>query len=70
MTHLTHPRDFLFREPDLKRKDVTAGWRKIVECGYWPDGDRLADRAGTLLFDAMVKQASQALTDAIDVYAE
>ena len=62
------PSGFLFREPDLKPKDVTGGWQKIVECGYWPDGDRLADRAGTLLFEAMTKQASQALMDAIDVY--
>ena len=64
------PSGFLFREPTLKRNDVIAGWRKIVECDYWPEGDRLTDRAGTLLFDQMVEQASQALLDAIDVYTQ
>ena len=62
------PSGFLFREPNLKRKDVMAGWRKIVDCDYWPNGDRLADRVGTVLFDQMVEQASQAILDAIEVY--
>ncbi len=62
------PTGFLFREPALKRKDVVAGWRKIIDRGYWPEGDRVADRVGTLLFDAMVEQAAQAMTDAIDLY--
>ena len=63
------PSGFLFREPALKRKDVVAGWQKIIDCGYWPEGDRVADREGTLLFDGMVDQAVQAMTDAIDLYA-
>jgi glycogen synthase len=63
------PSGFLFREPALKRNDVVAGWRKIIDRGYWPEGDRVADREGTLLFDAMVDQAAQAMTDAIDLYA-
>ena len=45
-----------------------AGWRTIVDCAYWPAGDRVADRAGTSLFDAMVEEASRALHDAIDLY--
>ena len=67
-TTLEAPTGFLFREPALKRNDVVAGWRKIIDREYWPDGDRVADREGTLLFDAMVDQAAQALTDAIDLY--
>lgn len=68
-TSFEAPSGFLFREPGLKRNDVVAGWRKIIDREYWPDGDRVADREGTLLFDAMVDQAAQALTDAIDLYA-
>jgi glycogen synthase len=62
------PSGFLFREPALKRTDVVTGWRKIIDRGYWPEGDRVADRQGTLLFDGMVDQAAQAMIDAIDVY--
>ena len=62
------PTGFLFREPDLKHKDQVGGWRRIVECGYWPKGDRLKDRKGTLLFEGMVDQAAQAIADAIDLY--
>lgn len=62
------PSGFLFREPKLTRKDTLAGWRKIVECGYWPKGNRVIDRKGTLLFDAMVTQAAQAMMDAIELY--
>ena len=69
-----HPRNapptgFLFREPDLPLDDLVAGWRTIVDCAYWPVGDRVADRSGASLFDAMVEEASQALQDAIDLYA-
>ena len=62
------PSGFLFREPDLPLADVEAGWRTIVDCAYWPAGDRVADRAGTPLYDAMVRQAAWALLDAIDLY--
>ena len=67
---LGDPSGFLFREPGLKPKDIAAGWRKIVKCGYWPGGNRVSDREGTVLFDAMVDQAAQALSDAIDMYAQ
>lgn len=64
------PSGFLFREPDLKRKDVRAGWRRIVACAYWPKGNRMLDRKGTLLFDAMVDQAARAIKDAIELYTQ
>jgi glycogen synthase len=70
-----HPRNappsgFLFREPNLSRAEVEAGWRTIVACAYWPGGDRVADRVGTPLFDAMVEQAVHAFRDAIDLYTD
>ena len=64
------PTGFLFHEPALKRNDVVAGWRKIIDRGYWPGGDRVADREGTILFDAMVGQAAQAMMDAIELYGQ
>jgi glycogen synthase len=69
-----HPRNappsgFLFREPDLPDADVEAGWRTIVDCAYWPTGDRVADRVGTPLFDAMVEEATRAFLNAIELYA-
>ncbi|MFQ5570195.1 MAG: glycogen/starch synthase, partial [Rhodothermales bacterium] len=66
------PTGFLFREHALRSHDEVQGWRHIAACGYWhqnPKGDRIADRTGTLLFDAMVKSAAQALQDAIDLYS-
>lgn len=65
------PSGFLFREPDLPHDDVLAGWQKIVDCAYLrsePRGDRIADRRGTLLFEAMVQEAAWALQDAIHLY--
>lgn len=65
------PTGFLFREPRLPPHVEAQGWRTIVECGYWtqtPKGDRIADRRGTLLFDAMVHHAAQAIQAAIDFY--
>lgn len=62
------PTGFLFRETDMPPDVLESGWRKILTCGYWPLGDRLDDRRGTPLFDAMVKAATQAFLDAIDLY--
>jgi glycogen synthase len=59
----------LYREPSVP--DVVQGWKKIVDCDYWdqePRGDRIEDRRGTPLFDAMVTSAAWALQDAIDLY--
>ena len=64
------PTGFLFRERKLKRKDVITGWQQILKCGYWPKGDRVFDREGTLLFDAMVEQAAQAMMDAINLFTK
>jgi glycogen synthase len=64
------PSGFLFREPDLPVAEVTAGWRRIVDCAYWPGGDRVADRLGTPLFDAMVGEAAGAFLDAIGLYVD
>ena len=67
-TDQLHPSGFLFREPDLPESDFDVGWRTIVNCAYWPDGDRLAERMTTRLFRAMVDEAAVALSDAIDLY--
>lgn len=66
------PSGFLFREPDLPYAEVIAGWQKIVDCAYLrsePRGDRVADRRGTPLFEAMVQEAAWALQDAIDFFS-
>ncbi|MGB0910965.1 MAG: glycogen/starch synthase [Nitrospirales bacterium] len=63
------PSGFLFREPDLPLTQIISGWKNIVECDYGPDSDRVTSRVGTPLFDAMVEQAAQALTDAITLYS-
>jgi glycogen synthase len=63
------PTGFLFRELSVLNQE--QGWRKIVDCAYWhqnPRGDRINDRKGTPLFDAMVQSAAWALQDAIDLY--
>lgn len=60
------PTGFLYREPSVP--DVVADWQTIVACDYWPGGDRIEDRRGTPLFDAMVQRAAWALQDAIDLY--
>jgi glycogen synthase len=60
------PTGFLYREPSVP--DVMADWQKIVECSYWPGGDRIEARKGIPLFDAMVQRAAWALQDAIDLY--
>jgi glycogen synthase len=60
------PTGFLYREPSVP--DVVADWQKIVECSYWPGGDRIEARKGIPLFDAMVQRAAWALQDAIDLY--
>jgi glycogen synthase len=65
----SEPTGLLYREPSVP--DVVQGWKKIVDCDYWdeePRGDRIEDRRGTPLFDAMVTSAAWALQDAIDLY--
>jgi glycogen synthase len=63
------PTGFLFREPSsVNEKD---GWQKIIDCKYWnltPKGDRVEDRRGIPLFDAMAQRAAWAFQDAIDLY--
>lgn len=63
------PSGFLFREPLVVNE--AQGWRRIIECGYWqrsPKGNRVEDRMGIPLFDAMAQRASWAFQDAIDLY--
>lgn len=73
LTHAFHtdhdpPTGFLFRERRLSPVKMKDGWRKILDCAYWPDGDRLQERLRIPLFDAMVTAASQAFRDAIEVF--
>jgi glycogen synthase len=63
------PTGILFREPAVP--DVVQGWQQIVDTAYWhqtPRGDRVEDRRGTPLFEAMVQRAAWALQDAIELY--
>jgi glycogen synthase len=65
----SEPTGFLFREPSIP--DPVRDWQRIVDCGYWQQstkGDRIEDRKGTPLFEAMVQRAAWALQDAIDLY--
>ena len=41
----------------------------IVECGYWPDEDRVVHRLTIPFFRAIVRQANQALRDAMTLYS-
>jgi glycogen synthase len=74
VVHLFHaldraPTGFLFHEPAVPRE--VEGWQKIVDCDYAraePMGDRIDDRRGIPLFDALVQRAAWALQDAIDLY--
>jgi glycogen synthase len=61
------PTGFLFREHDLPWEDRVSGWRAIVACAYEP-GDRVEQRSGIPLFDAMVGEAAAAFRDAIALY--
>ena len=47
---------------------VESGWKSILGCKYWPNGNRLLDRKGILLFESMVESTSQAIMDAIDIF--
>ena len=49
---------------------IESGWKSILACKYWPDGNRLEERKGIPLFESMVESASQALRDAIAVYSK
>jgi glycogen synthase len=65
----SEPSGFLFREPSVP--DPLQDWQRILECGYWQGsikGDRIQDRRGIPLFEAMVQRAGWALQDAIDLY--
>jgi glycogen synthase len=76
LVSLFHDRDcpptgFLFREPTVP--DPVRDWRWIVECAYWqqtPKGDRIENRRGLPLFEAMVQRAAWALQDAIELYRQ
>jgi glycogen synthase len=66
----SEPTGFLYREPSVP--NPVQDWQKIVACAYWhqePRGDRIDDRRGTPLFDAMVQSTAWALQDAMDLYA-
>lgn len=63
-----HPTGFLFRESGLTVKETAQGWREILDCAYWPGGDRLKDRLPIPLFRSMVQAAEGALSGAIDLY--
>lgn len=63
------PTGFLFREPAVP--DPVHDWQWIVDCAYWqqtPKGDRVDNRKGVPLFEAMVQRAAWALQDAIELY--
>ena len=63
------PTGFLFSEPAAL--DRREWWQKIIDCDYWTDhakSDRVLDRKGIPLFDAMVQRAAWALQDAIELY--
>ena len=62
------PTGFLFREAGLSAQKTALGWRDIVDCAYWPDGERLKQRLAIPLFRAMVQAAEGAFHDAIDLY--
>ena len=66
---VSEPSGFLFREPSVP--DPVQDWQRILECGYWQGrlkGDRIQDRRGIPLFEAMVQRAAWVLQDAIDLY--
>jgi glycogen synthase len=66
---ISEPTGYLYREPSVP--NVVQSWQKIIACDYWqqePRGDRIDDRRGTPLFDAMVQSAAWAMQDAIDLY--
>jgi glycogen synthase len=66
---LAEPTGFLYREPAVP--DAVGDWQHLVACAYWQipvKGDRIEDRRGVPLFEAMVQRAAWALQDAIDLY--
>lgn len=62
------PTGFLFHESGLGPEETEQGWREILECAYWPDGDRLQERMPIPLFRSMVQAAEGALSRAIELY--
>lgn len=62
------PTGFLFRESGLGVKEAAQGWSAILDCAYWPGGDRLQERMQIPLFRSMVQAAEGALRNAIELY--
>lgn len=62
------PTGFLYHEAKLNVKTTEHGWRAILECGYWPRQDRVAERSSIPVFQSMVEQAATALQDAMELY--
>ena len=62
------PTGFLFRESGLGVKKAAQGWSAILDCAYWPGGDRLQERMQIPLFRSMVQAAEGALSNAIELY--
>jgi hypothetical protein len=61
----------LYREPD-DDPDAVTHWNAFNDVGYLspPRRSRVAERKQYRLFTAMTEALEQALTDAVDVYAE
>jgi len=62
------PTGFLFRESGLGTRETARGWREILACGYWPEGDRLTERLEIPLFRSLVQAAEGAMREAIELY--
>ncbi len=62
------PTGLLYRERNLDAEHTERDWRAILNCGYWPRHDRVAERSSIPVFQSMVKQAARALQDAVELY--
>ncbi len=62
------PTGFLYRERTFNAKHTEDDWRKILDCGYGPRHDRVAERSSISVFQSMVEQAATALRDAVALY--
>ena len=62
------PTGFLYRERTLPADTTERGWKKILDCGYWPRRDRVDERLSIPVFRSMVEQAAAALQDAVACY--
>jgi glycogen synthase len=64
------PTGFLFRESE--EVDDVKAWQTIIDCAYLHAEskiDRIGDRRGIPLYDAMVNDAARTLEAAVDLYA-